>query len=272
MNPQPPIIAGVFAHESEARQALNALKQAGFAHDQIGVATQGRKNVNLEGEFQKLGLARESAAYYGQQYKAGGIVVSVRPDGREQEAHNILHRYSGTDYEHQTLETQTAAGYQRSASVAPTTTDASTDEFYQPRSLKLREERLNVTKERTQTGEVDLHKEVVAEQKTVNVPVTHEEAYIERRAVTGAALDDTTPIGDEERIRVPLSEEKVNVSKQTVVTGEVSVDKRTVEETQRVAETVRREKARLERQGDAPIHGTASDRFHPNTTENEDLL
>ena len=46
-------------------------------------------------------------------------------------------------------------------------------------SLKLREEQLNVEKEPVQTGEVEVHKEVVEEQKTINIPVTHEEVYVE---------------------------------------------------------------------------------------------
>lgn len=167
-------------------------------------------------------------------------MVSVRPDGREQEAHDILHQYGGYDYEHQTLETQTAAGYTRNATAlsAQTATDDVRDEFHQPRSLRLREERLNVTKERVQAGEVNLHKEVVTEQKTINVPVTHEEVVIERHAATGNQIDNSTPIGEGETIRVPVSEEQVNVTKNTVVTGEVAIGKGAVQETQQVFYTV----------------------------------
>jgi uncharacterized protein (TIGR02271 family) len=93
---------------------------------------------------------------------------------------------------------------------------------------------------------------------------------IEQRPVTGGQID-STPIGEGETIRVPLTEEKVNVTKNTVVTGEVAAGKREVQETQQVTDTVRREEARVEQQGDAPIHGTESDHFHPNS-KNENPL
>jgi len=130
---------------------------------------------------------------------------------------------------------------------------ADTDE---QRSLKLREEQLRAEKERVQTGEVQLHKDVVTEQKTIDVPVTHEEVVIERHAVTGDQVDDAAPIGEGETIRVPVSEEQVNVTKTPMVTGEVTVGKRAVQENQQVSDTVQREEARLDRSGDIPVEGT----------------
>ena len=60
-------------------------------------------------------------------------------------------------------------------------------------------------------------------------------------------------------------DEQVNVTKNTVVTGEVALGKRAVTETQQVKDTVRREEAHIEQEGEAPIHGTKSDHFHPNS-------
>lgn len=114
-------------------------------------------------------------------------------------------------------------------------------------------------KQRVQSGEVGLHKDVISEQKTVDVPVTHEEVYIERRPVAEGEIDDATPIGQDESIRVPVSEEQVNVSKNTVVTGEVAVGKRTVQDTQRVSDTVKRERLNVDQQGDIPVRDTASE-------------
>jgi uncharacterized protein (TIGR02271 family) len=268
------IVAGVFDQEAQARQALNALRQAGFGYDQVGVATPGQKGINLQSDLLDLGVSREGANYYAQQLGAGHTVVSVRPDGREQEAHTILHQYSGYDYEHQTAETQTAAGYSRNAAATQTATTGTqtsgTDEYYQPRSLRLREEQLNVTKQREQAGEVNLHKEVVSEQKTINVPVTHEEVVIEQHPVTGGQVDNT-PIGEGETIRVPVTEEKVNVSKDTVVTGEVAIGKREVQQTQQVRDTVKREEVQVNQEGDAPIHGTQSDYLHPDSRDENSL-
>lgn len=277
---QTSIVAAAFENERDARRALDALKQAGFGYDQVGVATQGQGNVNLLHDLSDLGVSNDMASYYDQEYKNGRTVVSVRPDGQDQQAHDILHQYNGYDYEHQTgynqqsayatNQTNDAAMVGRSNytttndTVADRTdTDYAQDEFHQPRSLRLREERLNVSKEQVQAGEVGLHKEVVSEQKTVNVPVTHEEVVIERHAVTDGRVDNT-PIGEGETIRVPVSEEQVNVSKNTVVTGEVAVGKRAVQETQQVTDTVRREEARVDQQGNAIIHGSQNDNLHGN--------
>jgi uncharacterized protein (TIGR02271 family) len=275
-----PIVAGVFQSESQARQALQALRAAGFGVDQIGYATQAQsQGVNLLNDLQNLGVARDSATYYDREFRAGRPVVSVRADGREQEAENILHQYGGYDYEHQTGIAQSnvaatqgttvnrAAAAVGNANVNQAAIDE-TDEFYQPRRLQLRAEQLDVTKNRVQAGEVGLRKEVVTEQQTIDVPVTHEEVYIERRPVSGGQVD-TTPIGQDEVIRVPVSEEQVNVTKNTVVTGEVAIGKREVTETQQVRDTVRREEAHIEHTGDARVIDNSG--VDAGTVDNRDL-
>ena len=286
---QTSIIAAAFENESDARRALDALKQAGFGYDQVGVATQGQGNVNLLNDLTGLGVSNDMASYYAQEYKNGRTVVSVRPDGQDQLAHDILHQYNGYDYEHQTGYNQQNSYATDQANVAATNvaanqtnvaanqglvsertdTDYAQDEYHQPRSLRLREERLNVSKDQVQAGEVGLHKEVVSEQKTINVPVTHEEVVIERHAVTDGQVDNT-PIGEGETIRVPVSEEQVNVSKNTVVTGEAAIGKRAVQETQQVTDTVRREEARVDQQGNAIVHGSQNDNLQGSTMNVDD--
>jgi uncharacterized protein (TIGR02271 family) len=128
------------------------------------------------------------------------------------------------------------------------------------RSLKLREEQLNVSKESVKTGEVEVHKDVVEEQKTVHVPVTHEEVYVERRDVDDATADTTTPIGDDETIRVPIIEEKVEVTKKPVVTEVLLIGKRQATETEQVTEKTKREEAKVETDGDATVTETTIDR------------
>lgn len=114
--------------------------------------------------------------------------------------------------------------------------------------LLLHQEELDISKDRVDTGEVVLSKEIVEEQKEVDVPVTHEEVVIERKAIDHEISD--SPIGSEETIHIPVSEEKVNVGKHTVVTGEVSAYKREVEETKHVEESLKREEARIHSSGD----------------------
>ncbi|KKK34425.1 hypothetical protein WQ57_23020 [Mesobacillus campisalis] len=111
-------------------------------------------------------------------------------------------------------------------------------------SLELKEEQLDISKERVQAGEVEIHKEVVEDQETINVPVTREEVYVERRAVNEETADTVT--GDDETIRVPIMEEKVEVHKKPVVKEELVVGKREVQETEKVRENLKREEVNIE--------------------------
>jgi uncharacterized protein (TIGR02271 family) len=138
--------------------------------------------------------------------------------------------------------------------------DADTLGTDEERSLKLREEQLDVSKESVQTGEVEVHKDVVEEQKTVHVPVTHEEVYVERRKVDDATADTTTPIGEDETIRVPIVEEKVEVTKKPVVTEELVIGKRQTTEAEQVTEKIKREEAKVETDGDTTVTETTIDR------------
>jgi uncharacterized protein (TIGR02271 family) len=117
--------------------------------------------------------------------------------------------------------------------------------------LLLRKENLDITKSRVQKGEVEFGKEIIEEQKTVDVPVSREEVVIERRTLNNEASD--TPITSGETMRIPVSEEIVNVNKKTVVTGEVSAHKRSIEDTKHIDETLKREEAIINKTGSADI-------------------
>jgi uncharacterized protein (TIGR02271 family) len=137
-------------------------------------------------------------------------------------------------------------------------------------TLQLRKEELDINKNKIQTGEVILSKEVVEEQQSVNVPVTHEEVVIERRTLNNQPTDSQITSSssdssswdsscDSETIRIPVTEEKVEVGKHTVVTEEISAHKRDVEATQKVEQTLRREEAKVDKNGNPIItNGDAS--------------
>jgi uncharacterized protein (TIGR02271 family) len=118
-------------------------------------------------------------------------------------------------------------------------------------NIRLRKEELDITKNRVQKGEVEFGKEIIEEQKSVDVPVTREEIVIERKSLNNEASD--SPITAEETIRIPVSEEIVNVDKHTVVTGEISAHKRDIEDTRHIDETLKREEARINKTGNPDI-------------------
>ncbi|MDQ0860900.1 YsnF/AvaK domain-containing protein [Bacillus sp. V2I10] len=107
------------------------------------------------------------------------------------------------------------------------------------KKLQLREEQLDIKKERVQTGEIKIHKEVVEEQKTFTVPIKREEMVIEA--------------GNEEELRIPLKEEEVEINKHPVQVNEVSVTKRQIEEMKQIKKKVKKETAHVDVAGQADV-------------------
>jgi len=119
------------------------------------------------------------------------------------------------------------------------------------RTIQLRQEKLHATKTPVQTGEVNVRKEVHHTTQTIEVPVEREEVVIERRPASGTA-SSSADFGAES-IRVPVKEDQVHVSKEAVVTEEVSVGKRTVHDTEKVSDTVRKETLKVDNASGATI-------------------
>ncbi len=235
---------------------------AGLLAGIVGGAVIGGAAGGLIGALVGMGVPEEEAQYYNQEFEAGRVIVTVKADGRYNEAQEILRSYGAYDI-------QTRGGM---ASTAPdrgtwgTTTETATERGTYDRdvgtagrtlregeTMPLREEQLRTDKERVQAGEVRVGKDVVTEQREIDVPVTREEVVVERRPVTPRPADRADFTEEEREIRVPVTEERVDVEKQPMVTGEVTVGKREVAETQRVSDTVRREKPVVEREGDVPV-------------------
>jgi uncharacterized protein (TIGR02271 family) len=112
-------------------------------------------------------------------------------------------------------------------------------------TIPVMEEDLEVSKRESTKGEATITKEPITETKEVEVPVTHEEAVIERRPAS-----DSTPASSEipsrTEVNVPLKSEEVEVTKKPYVKEEVSVKKKPVTETQKVSEEVTSEQVNVE--------------------------
>ncbi|MBA2285176.1 MAG: YsnF/AvaK domain-containing protein [Ktedonobacteraceae bacterium] len=245
------IVTGVFQDEATAQRAIAELENAGFDANQIKYSTH-KGGGGITESLLGMGIAQDEAAYYNSEFEAGRTVVTVNTADRQQEAYDILARSGAYDASNRAGQATTtgAANYAAYDTNVAQTNETSLDEEGR-RRLALREEVLQAEKQRVQAGEVTLHKDVVTEQRSIDVPVTHEEVYIERRPGSGQASD--LPIGQDEVIRVPVTDEQVNVTKQSVVTGEVAIGKRQVQETKTYTDTVKHEEARIEREGDVHV-------------------
>ena len=230
-----------------------------------------------------MGVPDDAANYYAREREAGHPIVAVSSPGHEQNARSVLNRHGGHSHDVSPNRPTTGMGPgdrpssagmgpggmpstahdqpSRTAGYPPTEGYRHPDEPMSQRDrpleagearIPLREEQLNVEKQRVEKGEVRIHKEVVTEQQRIDVPVSHEEVVIEHLPASEARAADT-PIGQGETIRIPVSEDQVNVTKQTVETGEIDVTKRNVQGEQRVTGSVRREEPRIEKSGDVDI-------------------
>jgi len=107
---------------------------------------------------------------------------------------------------------------------------------------------LTATKTPYERGEVRVEKDVVTEQRVLDVPVTEEEVRVQRRAV-----DRPVAPGDhafeEGVIEVPLRGEDVELQKRVRVAEEVEITKEPVQRTEKVAGTVRREEVHIDDTG-----------------------
>jgi len=245
------ILAGLFKDSDQGQRALADLKKAGYTRAEISgvgvekasaasapaAASAGATDAkffrehdsspaSFESELTKLGFAKNDAHDLVGGITSGGAMVTVDAGADTANAMDILKRYKA--------DVRSAR-----SGAAPTPAPVAGNDTQGDREMQLRAERLQVDKQRVGYGEASVRKEVVTETQTIDVPVSHEELVIERHAVNSDKAGGT--IGQNEEIRIPLSEERVNVSKSTVVTEEVEVGKRQVAGVERVSDTVRHE-------------------------------
>ncbi|KNY28038.1 YsnF/AvaK domain-containing protein [Pseudobacteroides cellulosolvens] len=115
--------------------------------------------------------------------------------------------------------------------------------------LFLREEQLDISKEQVKTGEVIVHKEVVTEDKCITVPVTREEIVIEKRVLAENKKDWLT-----ETIRIPVSEERIEVIKHPVLLEDVEIYQNIYQNTQHIKISLKKEKVKWTVKGNPKIH------------------
>ncbi|MFL5588110.1 MAG: YsnF/AvaK domain-containing protein [Ktedonobacteraceae bacterium] len=273
------IVVAVFDDRAQAEQAVNALENAGFSNDQIRFAGHGassggildslkslftgQETGSVSNDLLSMGMPQDDASYFQQEYEAGRSIVTVLAGERMQEATALLARYGG--YAANKRSAQTAGSAQTADYAANTGTGVQETGTEGQQNLKLREEQLRAQKQPVETGEARLRKDVVTEQKSIDVPVSREEVYVERRPGSGQPTDQ--PIGEGETYRVPVREEQVTVEKQPFVREEVSLGKRPVQETKQVSDTVRREEAHVERAGDVNVQGSDGEEVSDQTDQ-----
>lgn len=252
----PGTVAGYFRDDDIAQGAVQELEDAGFSKQQIAVfASEAHKGFfsrmaasfrgvrhapgdEMDTVLLSTGMPPQDAAFFASRLRQGGMLLLVHAEQRVNEAYEIL-KHAGAISEAGEEAPPPAAGRPLATEAADTA----------EQRLLLHREQLTVDKERVQTGEVRVRKEVVTEAQTVQVPVSREEVIIERRPAGSEAEATTQEIKEGKEVRIPVSEEKVRVEKTTVPTEEVSIGKRDVQNVETVSEPVKREELKIEGEG-----------------------
>jgi len=214
----------------------------------ISNAAAGAAAAGLAGALIGYGIPEEEAQYYHSEFEAGRTIVTITADGRYDEAYAILQRHGAYDM---STRGSVAAGTSTTASKTATLGTARATTGREADTIQVKEERLHAEKRPIETGQVNVRKEVHTETQNLEVPVQREEVFIERTPVQGRAT--TEAIREGEEVRIPVREEQVNVSKDAVVTEEVKVGKRVVQDTERVSGDVRKEEVKVEQQGNVDV-------------------
>jgi len=239
-------------------------------------AAGGAAVAGVVGALTGMGLSKTDAEDYQHELEAGKTLVTVTGEDQHFNADAVLQKHGGRVKNQGRTEASSVAGGSIASRDYSSREDAATEfipetqsetvgrtgtEAYAQRSesadtphraeheeITLHEEQVDVRAREVPVGEVQVRKEIVVEHQQVDVPLTREEIVIERTPATGTA---TTPGAMKpEEIRIPVSEEQVDVQKRTVAKENVRVGKRQVTTTERVDTEVKKEEPKVDKKGE----------------------
>jgi len=230
----------------------------------------------LAGALIGLGIPDDEAHIYEERFNQGRILVTVKAGtGRYGEAEQILRQAGAEDismsntggsmagnrmssttttsgaHDHGSHTASTGHTAATQAAATATTANMGSDTLRVP----VVEETLTAQKSARQAGEVEIGKHVVEQQVNIPVEVSHEEVTVTRHAVDRPVNAGDQTLQDDQVIRVPISEETVQVQKHAHVTEEIEINKQRVSEQRNVSDTVRKEVVDVNTAGQLDAHG-----------------
>jgi uncharacterized protein (TIGR02271 family) len=164
-------------------------------------------------------------------YDGGQVFLTVAKDA-------ALH--SGWDSQPIDLESATISPADAAMATGAIATDVARTSADEEIRIPVMEEELTATVRRQDAGAVRVEKDVVTEERVLDVPITEERVRVERRVVDRPVSADAEAFTDTV-IDVPLETEVVDVQKQARVAEEIVLSKEAVERTEHISDTVRKE-------------------------------
>src|SRR4051812_6243305 len=116
-------------------------------------------------------------------------------------------------------------------------------------TIQLHKEDLQVSKKWIETADVTIYKKSYTEEKQILVPVRREELIIEKKIVSSEGETDKNI----ETIRIPLREDRIEVTLQPTILEDVEIYKNQYEELKHVIENLKEEKVHIETIGDIKL-------------------
>lgn len=243
-------LLGIFELQSQAFIKIQELKEKGFMEEEMHVFAKDRNTIDVLLDKTDVPHSTSESGDWKGDYQS----VFSSDDTTRGAYTDIGETQNGsTDYNQHIEEGKVILYVDSRRSISsrkekPGKEGGGSNEKGSEQSLRLHEERLNVEKDLVQTGEVNVGKHMVEEEKKIDVPIEREEIYVERRPVNDEVVgeQERTEAGADKNIHIPLTEERVNVSKEEFVKEELVVGKKKVEDTEQIKETVRKEKADID--------------------------
>ena len=237
-------VIGVFASNSQAQQAVTALKSAGYSDAHIDVssrdnysdtATLTKRNETVGGFFSSLfGDDDDDTRNYYTESARRGTVVTVHTDTmpNAERAADILDEYGAID------------GEQAYTKLSERNVDFANDH---DTTLEVIKEDLAVGKREVQTGGVRVRSRIVAKPVSESIRLREEEVFVTRTPVNRPATDANLDTFKEGTITMTETAEVPVVEKSARVVEEISIGKQATERVETITETVRETEVDVER-------------------------
>ena len=235
-------VIGVFANNSQAQQAVSALKSAGYNDASIDVSSRDNhtdtnslntRNEKVGGFFSSLFSDDEKTRDYYTEASQRGTVVTVHTNDMSsaERAADILDEYGAIDGEQ---------AYTSLRNKGIDATDMGT-------SLEVIKEDLMVGKREVTTGGVRLRSRIISKPVSESVRLREEEVIVSRTPVDRPATSADLDTFQEGVVEMTETAEVPVVHKTARVVEEVSIGKQAHENVETITETVRETEVDVER-------------------------
>jgi uncharacterized protein (TIGR02271 family) len=276
-------LVALFENEAQAKNALNELAAAGFAHDETYInASQQSPNASSAStrdtteDDQSFGAKVRSffsdmfgsdvdesqSDTYAEAVRRGNAVLTIRANSDEQveRASEILNRHHPIDVDDQVSRWKNDGWSPRqSAGSQSVSRDISQG---QDQTIPVIQEELKVGKRQVQRGGVRVYQRVQEQPVNESVQLREEQVHVERRPVNEEATQADLAALKEGTIELRETSEEAVVNKSARVVEEVVIDKQVSERTETIHDTVRGTEVEVEQLGaqkNAGRSGTTSD-------------